>query len=109
MPDPKPGKVRTGSRSVIIRHKKGTMAIRKPSDAYIGEETLAEDRQNAAGSGTGHYTTQAAPRTGGTAMAATGLPSGGSRKQIRMSKVRVKKSAASPQAKRSAAMLYRKG
>lgn len=105
--DPDKG-VRTGSKSVIIRNKKGeTEAVRKKGDAYINEETLAEDRKNAAGSGTGHFTTQAAPRTGGSASSTQGAaPAGGTRKQVKASKLRVRTNSASPQAKRSARKLY---
>jgi hypothetical protein len=107
--DPSPKAVRTGSKSVIIRNKKGgTEAVRKPGDAYINEETLAEDRVNAKGSGSGQYAgSGAAPKTGGKVIATQGAaPSGGSKKQVKASKMRVRTNAASKQAKRSARKLY---
>jgi len=107
--DPKPGGVRTGSKSVIVRNKKGgTEVVRKKGDAYINEETLAEDRKNAAGSGSGHFAgSGAAPGTGGKASSTQGAaPSGGTKKQVKASKLRVRTNSASPQAKRSARKLY---
>lgn len=107
--DPGGKGVRTGSKSVIVRNKKGqTEAIRKKGDAYINEETLAEDRKNAAGTGTGQYAgSGSAPRTGGKASATQGAaPAGGTKKMIKASKMRVRTNNASPQAKRSARKLY---
>jgi hypothetical protein len=49
----------------------------------------------------------AAPRVGGGTVMKQGLPSGGSKKQIKAAKVRVKRSSASPAAKASARRLYR--
>jgi hypothetical protein len=107
--DPKPGGVRTGSKSVVVRNLKGqTEVIRKKGDAYINEETLAEDRANAKGSGSGQYAgSGSAPKTGGKASSTQGAaPVGGSKKQVKASKMRVRTNAASKQAKRSARKLY---
>jgi hypothetical protein len=107
--DPKPGAVRTGSKSVIVRNKKGeTEAVRKKGDAYINEETLEEDRKIAKGTGSGQYAGSAsAPRTGGKASATQGAaPMGGTKKQVKASKMRVRTNNASPQAKRAARKLY---
>lgn len=107
--DPGGKGVRTGSKSRIAINKKGeTEAIRKKGDAYINEETLAEDRQIAAGTGTGQYAgSGSAPRSGGSASSTQGAaPAGGTKKQVKASKLRVRTNSASPQAKRSARKLY---
>lgn len=60
----------------------------------------------------GHFDSGAAPRVGtsGHAPVATqgALPMGGTKKQISMSRKNVNKSAASPQAKRSARLIYKR-
>lgn len=58
---------------------------------------------------TGRYDSGAAPRVGGPASNTQGgVPTGGTKKQVYKSKMRVKKTAASPQAKSAARKIYRK-
>lgn len=109
--DPTERKVRTGSKSVVKRNKKGETEVeRKKTDSYVGEETLAEDRKYMAGKGSGQYAGGgAAPRTGGAVKATQGgVPKGGTKKQVKAGKKQIKRSAASPQAKKAALMVYRK-
>jgi hypothetical protein len=55
----------------------------------------------------GSFTGSAAPRVGGAPVKpSSGVPTGGTKRQLSESKARVNKSAASPQAKRSARKLY---
>jgi len=56
----------------------------------------------------GQYTMGVGPRTGGTASNTQGgVPQGGTKKQVFKAKARVNKTAASPQAKRAARMIYK--
>lgn len=109
--DPKKISGKQGAGAMLIRNKKGEVIGRHESENYAGvnDKSLAADRKVMAGTGSGHYTGSAAPRTGGTSTPSSGVPIGGTKKQIKFSKARVKKSAASPAAKKSAMMLYRKG
>lgn len=110
-PKKKMGAVREGSRSVVIRNKKGeTEAVRKEGDLYVNTNTMKEDRKIASGKGTGQYTgSGAAPRTGGDVkMKSDGDVKGGTKKMLKASKMRVRSNNASPQAKKSALKLYKK-
>ena len=107
-----PGPVKYGSKATIIRNKKGAAVGRIEKEDYAGvnESTLHEDREYMASkmSSSPHFDSGPSPRVGGKASNTQGgIPMGGSKKQVYKAKMRVKKSAASPQAKFSAKKLYK--
>ena len=105
--DPK-AKGRSGSKAVIKRNKKGDLeATKKPDFAGVTNETLREDRAAAAGTGNSFFSGAPAPRIKEYDAATQGeVPKGGTKKQVKSSIRRVKKSGASPQAKRAAIRAY---
>ena len=107
--------VESGSASQVVRDNGKTTVIRKKGDLNVDTEHLKSDRsyiasQRGSGRTTEHYMGDTTgPRVGGQAQprSVQGNLTGGTKKQIKFSKVRVKKSAASPAAKASALKLYR--
>lgn len=109
--DPKidPKSVRSGSGAVLSRDSKGNIKATLKSDfAGISQASLKESRQQKAGTGDGMFSGGPKPRVGGKQklIAKSGNVTGGTKKMLKASKRRVNKSAASPQAKRSARKLY---
>jgi hypothetical protein len=97
-----------GSAAVIVRDKKGTLTTLKKDDfAGVNQETLADDKARMKGNS--EFSGGPAPRVGGAAPKSTGMDTGtAKRKMIKDSIRRVKKSDASPQAKRSAYNAYKR-
>lgn len=105
--DPKEKKsgVRSGSKAVIKRNRKGTLEATRPKDyAGISGETLAEDRARMEGDGT--FGDAPAPRVGGTIERRDGPVRGGTRRMIRRSKRSARRSSASKAARRAAIRAY---
>ena len=98
-------------KSVTIYKDPGRGKDKKPKGGVIGMPTrrqITPKRGFGGSMNVGDYGTHEAPRVGGAAQVSIGVPSGGTKKQIRASKIRVKRNDASPQAKMSAKTLYRK-
>jgi hypothetical protein len=106
-----PNKKSTGGfHTRIIKRVKGKLE-ESPESSVSSTEIYASDNERGrkAKQGDGTYSGTAAPRVGGgVPIQKSGVPSGGTKKQIKSAKIRVKRnSALSPQAKRSALKLYR--
>ena len=111
--DPKPKvvrKVRTGGGNVLKRGKSGT-EVETPGSAVINNETLAEDRAYMADKGDRQYAGNSAPRAGGSAQPAQspGLKGSSKKGTTRKSIIKIKRSSASPIAKKSAIRLVKRG
>ena len=96
-----------GSGATVKRNTKGDLQSTKPKDFYHTPEMQAEAKRNKLKKADSAYTGAPAPRGGKQAVIAkSGNVVGGTKKQVKASKRRVNKSAASPAAKRSAKRLY---
>ena len=107
-PDKKKAKGTSGSTAKMSRDSKGNIkADRSGNYGGLSNETLKQDRAVRAGTGDGTYSGAPAPRVGGKASGKRLNVVGGTKKQIKAARRNVKKSAASPQAKRAARRLYK--
>ena len=107
-PDKKKAKGTSGSTAKMSRDSKGNIkADRSGNYGGVSKETLKQDRAVRAGTGDGTYSGTPAPRVGGKASGKRLNVVGGTKKQIKAARRNVKKSAASPQAKRAARRLYK--
>lgn len=111
--DPKPKvvrRVRTGGGNTLKRTSRGT-EVGSTGSAVINQETLAEDRAYMADKGNRQYAGNAAPRSGGPAPKASSPGLSGSAKKStgRKNVIAVRRSSASPAAKKSAIRIMRKG
>jgi hypothetical protein len=104
--DKKPKNIGGFHKRAIRRDAKGNL---QEGGTVSSTEMYASDnaRKAEAKQADSTYSGTAAPRVGGGTVMKQGLPSGGSKKQIKAAKVRVKRSSASPAAKASARRLYR--
>ncbi|HTJ52609.1 MAG TPA: hypothetical protein VL443_24305 [Cyclobacteriaceae bacterium] len=101
-------RVETGA--VVKRNKKGDLE-RTEGENYQGQSASRVKEDASRMKGNKQYNSGVAPRVGGdgkysSLAGAVGLMGNASKKQMRQSKRNVNKSAASPQAKRSARKLY---
>lgn len=97
-----------GAPAKVVRNKKGDLEAIKGKDFYNTPENQAIVRKNKLKKGDSTFSGAPAPRVGGKQkmIAKSGPVKGGTKKMLSASKKRVNKSAASPQAKRSAKRLY---
>lgn len=104
MGDPK----RKGSKAKLVRDKKGNLtAIRKADFGGITDQDLRESRKMAAGTGNSYFSGGPAPRTGGS-FQSQGMASGTAKKaSVKKAIKNIKKTAASPQAKKAARRAYK--
>lgn len=102
-PSPNYARRGSGSGAKISRNDKGDLVARKDKDYYDTAADQAYRRELAATKGDRTFDGAVGPRVGGVEVKARdGAVKGGTKSMISKAKRRVKKSAASPQAKRSA-------
>lgn len=106
-----PDAVKTGSAGRLTRNKKGGIEVKKDAN-YQGIDThtkSAQAQKRAAKEGDSHFSGVAAPRSGGKHHG--GVVASGTNKRKLMIKAlkNVKRSEASPQAKRSAIRMLKRG
>lgn len=97
-----------GTPATVKRNKRGDLEATKGKDFYRTPELQAAERKAKAKKGDSTFDGASAPRVGGKQkiIAPSGPVKGGTKSMMKASKKRVSKSAASPQAKRSAKRLY---
>lgn len=101
-------KGKTGSVAKLSRDKSGNIVAKKDKNfAGVTQQSMKEDAAVRSKTGNRSFTGAPAPRGGKQAVIAkSGAVKGGTKSQVKASKRRVNKSAASPAAKRSAKRLY---
>lgn len=99
---------RKGSKAKQVRDKKGNLTTVKKSDfGGITDQDLRDSRKSASKGGNSYFSGGPAPMTGGT-FKGTGMASGTAKKaSVKKAIKNIKKTAASPQAKKAARRTYK--